>query len=142
MLARIREMVGGRVTILVTGSAPTSDAVKSFLEVCFNCPVIDGYGSTEAGTSLLMWGFLITAARSPFVSPSIGGISCNGRINLNVDVKLVDVPDLNYFSTDKPYPRGEVLVKTDTMLTEYYKNPDATSAALTPDGYGCVVFAL
>ncbi len=48
----------------------------------------------------------------------------------------MDVPELNYFSTDRPYPRGEVLVKTDTMLTEYFKDPVATAAAFTENGCG------
>ena len=30
-----------------------------------------------------------------------------------IDYKLVDVPDLGYFATDRPHPRGELLVKTD-----------------------------
>ena len=31
-----------------------------------------------------------------------------------IDYKLVDVPELGYFRTDKPHPRGELLVKTDS----------------------------
>jgi long-chain acyl-CoA synthetase len=30
---------------------------------------------------------------------------------------------------------GEVLVKTPSMLKEYYKRPDATAESITPDGY-------
>ena len=33
-----------------------------------------------------------------------------------IDYKLVDVPELGYFLTDTPYPRGELLVKTKTMM--------------------------
>ena len=29
-----------------------------------------------------------------------------------IDYKLVDVPELGYFATDRPHPRGELLVKT------------------------------
>ena len=33
-----------------------------------------------------------------------------------IDYKLVDVPELGYFLTDTPYPRGELLIKTETMI--------------------------
>ena len=54
--------------------------------------LVDGYGSTEAGAV-----FLDGQVRRPPV----------------IDYKLVDVPDLGYFRTDRPHPRGELLVKTD-----------------------------
>ena len=34
--------------------------------------------------------------------------------------KLMDVPELEYFTTDKPFPRGEFLVKTKTMVDGYH----------------------
>ena len=35
------------------------------------------------------------------------------------DYKLDDVPELGYFRTDKPYPRGELRVKTDSVMLGY-----------------------
>jgi fatty acid CoA ligase FadD9 len=49
--------------------------------------------------------------------------------------KLVDVPELGYFLTDKPYPRGELLVKTETTMPGYYKRPDITAEVFDADGY-------
>ena len=40
-----------------------------------------------------------------------------------IDYKLRDVPELGYYTTDKPYPRGELCVKTDAAA------PRATSSA-------------
>ena len=51
------------------------------------------------------------------------------------DYKLIDVPELGYFRTDRPYPRGELLVKTDTMTPGYYKRPELTAAMFDADGY-------
>ena len=52
-----------------------------------------------------------------------------------IDYKLVDVPELGYFLTDKPYPRGELLVKTKTMMPGYYKRPEVTAEVFDADGY-------
>jgi fatty acid CoA ligase FadD9 len=49
--------------------------------------------------------------------------------------KLVDVPELGYFLTDKPFPRGELLVKSLTATPGYFKRPDVTANAFDPDGY-------
>lgn len=38
--------------------------------------------------------------------------------------KLVDVPELGYTTKDKPYPRGELRLKTKRMITGYYKHPE------------------
>ena len=37
--------------------------------------------------------------------------------------KLVDVPELGYTSQDKPYPRGELRLKTRIMTPGYFKHP-------------------
>ena len=35
------------------------------------------------------------------------------------EVKLADVPDLGYFSTDQPYPRGELLARSPILIPGY-----------------------
>ena len=52
-----------------------------------------------------------------------------------IEIRLEDVPDMGYFTTDKPYPRGEICVKKPHMMTGYHNNPEATQAAFTEDGY-------
>jgi hypothetical protein len=41
-----------------------------------------------------------------------------------IDYKLVDVPELGYTTKDKPYPRGELRIKTHRMIKAYYKHPE------------------
>ena len=52
-----------------------------------------------------------------------------------IDYKLVDVPELGYFSTDRPHPRGELLVKSENMFPGYYKRPEITADVFDADGY-------
>ena len=55
-------------------------------------------------------------------------VTRDGELGPNVTHwKLVDVPDLGYYTTDKPFPRGELLIKTKTMIDGYYKHQDVSS---------------
>ncbi|GAB16989.1 putative fatty-acid--CoA ligase [Gordonia effusa NBRC 100432] len=114
-LTRMREhYFGTRTATAITGSAPISDEVRRFVEAMLPVPLIEGYGSTEAA-----------------------GVSIDGRIQRPpvVDYKLLDVPELGYLSTDRPHPRGELLVKTDHIFAGYYNRPDLTSSVFDDQGY-------
>jgi fatty acid CoA ligase FadD9 len=115
VLADLRQnLLGGRFVSAMTGSAPISTEMKEFVESLLDVHLTDGYGSTEAG-AVLTDGHV---QRPPVL-----------------DYKLVDVPDLGYFSTDRPYPRGELLIKSETMFPGYYKRPEVTADVFDADGY-------
>jgi long-chain acyl-CoA synthetase len=44
---KIKAMLGGRVRIMATGSAPLSAEVIDFLKICFCTDLLEGYGLTE-----------------------------------------------------------------------------------------------
>ncbi|WP_205877652.1 carboxylic acid reductase [Mycobacterium camsae] len=107
-------LLGGRFIFAMTGSAPTSPELKKWAESLLEMHLLDGYGSTEAGMVL----FDGEVQRPPVI-----------------DYKLVDVPDLGYFTTDQPYPRGELLLKTENLFPGYYKRPEITASVFDEDGY-------
>lgn len=47
------------------------------------------------------------------------------------DYKLEDCPELGYFRTDKPNPRGELCVKTKCMASGYFNDDEANKAGYT-----------
>ncbi|UJB40343.1 carboxylic acid reductase [Streptomyces sp. A1-5] len=106
--------LGGRVAKAFCGTAPLSPEVAAFVESCLGLHLFTGYGSTEAGGVLL----------DSVVQRS-----------LVIDYKLADVPELGYFRTDQPHPRGELLLKTHAMFPGYYKRPEVTAAVFDEDGY-------
>ncbi|HJR89227.1 MAG TPA: AMP-binding protein, partial [Aeromicrobium sp.] len=113
--AEVRDVVlGGRVLGGSVGTAPLAGEMKVFLDSVLDVHVNDGYGLTEVG------------------SVTRDGVVTRPPV---IDYKLVDVPELAYFQTDKPYPRGELLVKTQTAMPGYYKRPDVTATAFDDDGY-------
>ncbi|MFJ6572143.1 carboxylic acid reductase [Streptomyces sp. NPDC091292] len=111
---RLREdVLGGRVASASCGSAPLSATLTEFTEALLGMPLNNAYGSTE-----------------------VAGIAFNGELLYPpvIDYKLVDVPELGYFRTDAPHPRGELLLKADG-ITGYYKQPELTAELFDEDGY-------
>jgi len=123
VFSKVKARLGGRVRTIVTGSAPISPDVMDFLRIAFACEVYEGYGQTEtsAGSFLTETGDL-TAGH------------VGGPLPVNL-VKLVDVPDMNYTSQDKPYPRGEICFKGSNVTVGYFKNPEKTKEDIDEDGW-------
>ncbi|MDT5214297.1 MAG: fatty acid CoA ligase FadD9 [Mycobacterium sp.] len=107
-------LIGGRQFSAMTGSAPISPELRAWTEQFIDIHLINGYGSTEDGI-VLVDGKL----RRPPVT----------------DYKLVDVPELGYFATDRPHPRGELWVKTADVIPGYYKRPEVTAELFDADGW-------
>lgn len=67
-------------------------------------------------------------------STEIGGIARDGKLLPIVQARLVDWE--GYKVTDRPYPRGELLVKTFSAHSDqYYKAEESTKDSFTEDGY-------
>ena len=115
VMAEQREkLIGGRQFSAMTGSAPISPELRAWVEEFIDIHLANGYGSTEDGVVLV-----------------------DGQIRRPpvIDYKLVDVPDLGYFATDRPHPRGELWIKSADVIPGYYKRPEVTAELFDAEGW-------
>ncbi|XP_036105437.1 long-chain-fatty-acid--CoA ligase 1 isoform X5 [Molossus molossus] len=117
---KIQANLGGKVRLMVTGAAPVSATVLTFLRAALGCQFYEGYGQTEctAGCSLTIPG-----------DWTAGHVGAPMPCNL---VKLVDVEDMNYLAAKG---EGEVCVKGPNVFQGYLKDPAKTAEALDKDGW-------
>ncbi|KAJ2450473.1 medium-chain fatty acid-CoA ligase faa2 [Coemansia sp. RSA 2336] len=121
----LREKFGGRLNLIVSGSAPISPDTLEFLRCCFSCNVIEGYGLSETiGPA--------TVTLLDDIEP--GNVGAPLPCSM---MKLRSVPHLGYNVTDQPYPRGEILIKGGNVATEYFHQPESTCTSFTPDHWLC-----
>ncbi|NXH67604.1 ACSL5 ligase, partial [Hydrobates tethys] len=117
---KVQETMGGRVRIMVTGAAPISSSVLTFLRAALGCQIFEGYGQTEcsAGCTFSMPGDWTTG--------HVGApLACN-------IIKLDDVEEMNYFSSNN---EGEVCIKGPNVFKGYLKDPEKTAEAIDKDGW-------
>ncbi|ORZ09050.1 hypothetical protein BCR41DRAFT_358800 [Lobosporangium transversale] len=120
---KVKMALGGRVQVLGTGSAPVAKEVLDFLRVVFSCVVAEGYGSTETTS--------IATVTLPDEHVS-GHVGCPRP---GIELKLVDVPELNYLTTDQPFPRGEIQLRGAPIFKGYFKDEASTREAVDPEGW-------
>jgi long-chain acyl-CoA synthetase len=115
---KIRETLvqtfGGQFREVVMGGAALNPEVERFLKsIGFKFAI--GYGMTECG---------------PLISYAGWKYHRNGSSG-----RPVDTLEMKIDSFDPYQEIGEIMVKGDNVMVEYYKNPEATNATLTEDGW-------
>lgn len=108
------ETFGGNLEMMIVGGAGLNSEVEQFL-MRINFPITVGYGMTECAPLI---GYTHHSTFRP---------ACCGQAVPRMQVK-VDSPDPQRIP-------GELLVKGDNVMSGYYKNPQATDEAFTPDGW-------
>ncbi|XP_019619846.1 PREDICTED: long-chain-fatty-acid--CoA ligase 5-like [Branchiostoma belcheri] len=120
LLKKVQEQLGGRVRLMFVAGAPISGKILTFTRCAFGANVFEGYGQTEVSGS------------GTFTIPgdnSIGHVGTPLACNL---VKLVDVPDMNYFTEDK---QGEVCFKGPNVFKGYLNDKKNTDETIDSDGW-------
>lgn len=109
---RIMSLLGGNMKFIFCGGAPISPETQTFAKTCFGIPIIGAYGTTEtAGATSLM----------DIDDQSIGRV---GAPLYGVQIKFRDWLEAGYKATDKPNPRGEILIGGDFISVGYFKNEE------------------
>ena len=104
--AKVRARFGGQMRVAASGAAPLGTELAEFYEA-IGMPIIEGYGLTEGGV----------VAFNPIERPKPGSI---GKPLPGVEVRVAD--------------DGELLVKSPSLMSRYYKDPKATAEVLS-DGW-------
>ena len=127
---KMKKLVGGQIKFMVCAGAPIDKTILEMLKVCFCCQIVEGYGQTESsgcGT--------LTSLDDPLVSHVGSPLVCT-------EIKLVDVPSLDFFVSNKEdyngvstyMPKGEILIKGPTVFQGYFMNKKKTDKVLI-DGW-------
>ncbi len=112
-----------RAQYLVSGSAPLDPTLHQFLRVVFGNSVQQGYGLTETYAVGLVQ-----------IAGDLSAGNCGAPCPAD-EMCLASVPDMEYLVTDQPQPRGELLIRGNTLFSGYYKNEEETEKAVLPDGW-------
>ena len=91
--------------------------------MAFCCEVVEAYGQTEGGG----------AATNTVIGETEAGHV--GPPQACCEIKLVDVPELNYFATDKPFPRGEICIRGPAVIPGYLKDEAKTKETIDEEGW-------
>jgi len=109
----------GPLAIVIVGAALPACAKGQ----AFSCDVVEGYGQTECAAAM---------------SLSYPRDTSTGNIGIpapQCQIKLVDIPEMDYLTTDKPCPRGEICCKGPNVFLGYFKEEEKTAEAIDADGW-------
>jgi long-chain acyl-CoA synthetase len=107
VLSKVRGLFGGRIHQAVTGAAPIAPEILEFFDAC-GLRVLEGYGMTETSTA---------ATGNTLEEHRFGSV---GKPLPGVEARIAD--------------DGELLLRGPNIFQGYYKNEEATRAALV-DGW-------
>eukprot|EP00826_Nyctotherus_ovalis_P050111 TRINITY_DN610_c0_g1_i1.p1 TRINITY_DN610_c0_g1~~TRINITY_DN610_c0_g1_i1.p1 ORF type:complete len:491 (-),score=109.61 TRINITY_DN610_c0_g1_i1:53-1525(-) len=123
---KFREAYGGRIKVFFTGSAPLDGVITDHLKIFLSAFSIHGYGQTETTAPYTL---------SSYYDPDSFSV---GVPVPRYKIKLVDVPEMGYFSTDTvngvSIPRGEICAK-GPVIPGYFKDPERTAELFDSEGW-------
>lgn len=133
----MKDATGGRLRFCMNGAAPLSKDTHQFISTAIT-PLINGYGMTETSAYVLRFPYigltLMLCSMGALCDPMAWTIHAVGEPPAAIDVKLVDFPDAGYLATNKPNPQGEVWIRGECVMEEYWQDKEATEEAIAPGG--------
>ena len=120
LFKKVQNHFGGKCRMLITGSAPCRGELLKWYRAVLGCFVLEGFGQTELSG---------VGSMSLNYDPTVGHI---GVPLPSLEVKLVDVPEKEYFAKDN---QGELCFRGPTVFKGYYKDPEKTAEAIDADGW-------
>ncbi|KAK4429221.1 Long chain acyl-CoA synthetase 8 [Sesamum alatum] len=121
---KIRSILGGEIRFMLCGGAPLSGDTQRFINICIGAPIGQGYGLTETCAG---------AAFSEWDDTSVGRV---GPPLPCCYIKLVSWEEGGYTTSDKPMPRGEVVVGGASVTAGYFSNDAKTAEVYKVDEKG------
>ncbi|KAL9588867.1 MAG: hypothetical protein Q9203_002327 [Teloschistes exilis] len=109
---KVKQATGGQLRICMNGGGPISKDTQRFISMSVT-PMINGYGLTETST---------------WTDQALG------EMPGSIEVKLVDIPDLNYYSNHEPNPQGEIWIRGGPV-TEGYLDLEEENREAFHDGW-------
>lgn len=119
---KVKQALGGNVRAMITGSAPIGKDVMQFLRIALCVDLREGYGATESCAAITVH------------NPGEYRAGHIGAPFPHNEIKLVDVPEMDYLSTD-PYPRGEICARGPNIFLGYYKDEEKTRETVDSEGW-------
>ncbi|KAM7271834.1 hypothetical protein ACFE04_031048 [Oxalis oulophora] len=124
VFTKVQALLGGRLRLMLCGGAPLSGDSQRFINICMGAPVGQGYGLTE------------TCAGGTFSEADDLTV---GRVGPPLPcgyIKLVSWEEGGYRISDKPMPRGEIVIGGNSVTAGYYNNPEKTNEVYKVDEKG------
>nr|XP_043621534.1 long chain acyl-CoA synthetase 8 [Erigeron canadensis] len=121
---KVRSVLGGEIRFMLCGGAPLAADTQRFINVCIGAPIGQGYGLTE------------TCAGAAFSEADDDAVGRVGPPLPCVYIKLVSWDEGGYLTSDKPMPRGEVVVGGFSVTAGYFNNEEKTNEVYKVDENG------
>lgn len=118
--------------MILSGGAPIAPAVVRAIVETFGCEYVQTYGMTETSPYLTM-SLLNDRLRTLPEDEQLRFRAKTGRPFLAVELRVVDEAGAPVSNDERSV--GEIQVRGETVTPGYWRRPDATAAAFTPDGW-------
>jgi long-chain acyl-CoA synthetase len=128
---KIKEVTGGQIFWSMYGGSSLSIETQRFICTTI-CHVGSGYGLTE--TSAYVSLLLPDISMGALSNPETWKYGYTGALETCVEAKLVDVPDLGYYTSNKP-AQGELWLRGPSMTSGYLDRDEENAALFDEHGW-------